>query len=156
MMMWLQDLGLWNWLLIGLTLIGLELLIPGVFIIWFGFGAIATAFICALLSPSLPFFGFWQIQIGLFSLFSIAFVLIGRDLSRRYKRQSDVSFLNRRTDAMLGQTATLEEPIKNGQGRIRFGDTLWRVNGPDLPAGRSVKLVKFHNGSFLVEDIADS
>ncbi|MFD0936463.1 NfeD family protein, partial [Methylobacterium trifolii] len=27
-----------------------------------------------------------------------------------------------------------------GAGRIRFDDTLWRVSGPDLPAGARVRV----------------
>jgi membrane protein implicated in regulation of membrane protease activity len=41
---------------------------------------------------------------------------------------------------MIGRTATLAEPISNGRGRIRLGDTLWRVSGPDLPAGAQVRV----------------
>jgi membrane protein implicated in regulation of membrane protease activity len=42
---------------------------------------------------------------------------------------------------MVGKLATLAEPIKNGRGRIKLGDTLWRVSGPDLPAGTQVRVV---------------
>ncbi|TIU25428.1 MAG: NfeD family protein, partial [Mesorhizobium sp.] len=48
--------------------------------------------------------------------------------------------LNRRGAQMVGRTATLSEPIQNGRGRIRLGDTLWRVSGPDLPAGTQVRV----------------
>lgn len=41
---------------------------------------------------------------------------------------------------MIGRTATLAEPIREGRGRIQLGDTLWRVSGPDLPAGTRVKV----------------
>jgi len=150
---WFQFLGLWNWLIGGLLLIGLELLVPGVFIIWFGCAAIATALICALLAAILPIFDIWQLQIVLFSLFSIAFVLLGRHLSQRRKETNDNQFLNRRTDALLGEVALLEEAIENGHGRIRIGDTLWRVRGPDLVVGTGVRLVAFEEGAFLVEEV---
>ena len=41
---------------------------------------------------------------------------------------------------MIGRTATLTEPITEGRGRIRIGDTMWRVSGPDLPAGARVRV----------------
>jgi len=153
MMAGLQILGLWNWLLAGLVLVGLELVVPGVFIIWFGCAAIATAFICGLLSPLLSVFSFWQLQIALFSSLSIVFVLVGRHLSQRKQKHYDNPFLNRRTDAMIGQVATLEEDIENGHGRIRIGDTLWRVQGSDLAAGTMIRLVAFDEGAFLVEEV---
>jgi len=150
----LQTFGIWNWLLAGLILVGLELLVPGVFIIWFGCGAVVTALICSLLSPFLPIFGFWQMQILLFSLLSIVFVLIGRRLSRRIESVNEEPLLNKRTDALLGQIATLEEAIENGQGHVRLGDSLWRVSGENLPAGHRVKLLRFHDGAFIVEKVS--
>jgi len=149
----LQALGLWSWLLAGLVLIGLELIVPGIFIIWFGAGAVATALVCAILAPFWAIFNLWQTQIALFPLFSIAFVLIGRSLSLRRARKNDNPFLNRRTDALLGQIVTLEEAIENGHGYIRLGDSLWRIHGPDLPAGRSIRLVAFDNGAFTVKEV---
>ena len=41
---------------------------------------------------------------------------------------------------MIGRTATLTEPITEGRGRIKLGDTMWRVTGPDLPAGTQVRV----------------
>jgi membrane protein implicated in regulation of membrane protease activity len=35
----------------------------------------------------------------------------------------------------------LAEPIVQGAGRLSFDDTLWRIEGPDLPAGARVRVV---------------
>ncbi|HMM65109.1 MAG TPA: NfeD family protein, partial [Mesorhizobium sp.] len=43
-------------------------------------------------------------------------------------------------EQLIGRTATLAEPIREGRGRIQLGDTLWRVSGPDLPAGTRVRV----------------
>ena len=53
---------------------------------------------------------------------------------------TDQPLLNRRGAQLIGRIATLAEPIKDGRGRIRIGDTLWRVSGPDLPAGTRVRV----------------
>jgi membrane protein implicated in regulation of membrane protease activity len=45
----------------------------------------------------------------------------------------------------------LEAAIVNGHGRIRLGDTLWRVSGPDLPAGTHVRVKAVENGQLVVE-----
>jgi len=156
MLTWLQTLGLWNWLLIGLVLVGGELVLPGVYIIWFGAGALATALVSAILAPVFSVFGFWQLQIFLFCLFSIVFVLIGRNLAARRRPREDNPLLNRRTDTMIGQIARLEEGIENGHGHIRLGDSLWRVTGADLPAGHRVRLIAFDEGAFIVEEVGES
>jgi membrane protein implicated in regulation of membrane protease activity len=37
-----RQLGPWLWIIAGLILLGLELLAPGVLLIWFGLAALAT------------------------------------------------------------------------------------------------------------------
>ena len=68
---------------------------------------------------------------------------------------SDLPLLNRRSEQLIGRTATLTEPISNGRGRIRIGDTLWRVSGPDLPVGTQVKVTSVATGDLelIVEKV---
>ena len=46
---------------------------------------------------------------------------------------------------------TLEKPIVNGVGTIRIEDTIWRVNGPDLPAGSRVRIERADGVELAVE-----
>jgi membrane protein implicated in regulation of membrane protease activity len=39
---------------------------------------------------------------------------------------------------LIGRTVVLTEAIANGRGRARVNDTIWRVEGVDLPAGSNV------------------
>ena len=55
--------------------------------------------------------------------------------------QSDRPYLNRRAERFVGHEAVLDQPIEGGFGRLALGDTVWRVTGPDLPAGRRVRIV---------------
>ena len=50
--------------------------------------------------------------------------------------------LNRRTEALVGRVFTLEKPIVDGIGTVRIDDTIWRVRGPDCPAGSRVKVTQ--------------
>jgi membrane protein implicated in regulation of membrane protease activity len=43
----------------------------------------------------------------------------------------------------------LDEAIVRGYGRIRVGDSSWRVAGPDCPAGARVKVVAVEEGSLI-------
>jgi len=47
----------------------------------------------------------------------------------------------------------LDHPIQEGRGRIRLDDTVWRVSGPDLPAGSRVKVVSVHGTELHVEAV---
>ena len=55
--------------------------------------------------------------------------------------QSDRPLLNERASRYIGHEAVLNEPITDGIGRLALGDTVWRVAGPDLPAGQRVRVV---------------
>ena len=45
---------------------------------------------------------------------------------------------------------TLEKPIIEGWGTVRIDDTVWRVAGPDAPAGSRVKIVQADGASLTV------
>ena len=52
---WLNDLDAhWVWLTLGLVLAGLEMLVPGVYLIWLAVAAIITGVLTGLFDLSLP------------------------------------------------------------------------------------------------------
>jgi membrane protein implicated in regulation of membrane protease activity len=59
-------------------------------------------------------------------------------------------FLNKRTEALIGRVFTLEKPIIDGSGTVRIDDTIWRVAGPDAPAGSRVRIVQADGASLTV------
>ncbi|AQT46742.1 NfeD family protein [Bartonella choladocola] len=145
----LMTLGAWNWVVLGFILLLLELIFPGVFFVWFGLGALLTALV-SLLFYHLPWVASWEMEVIFFLIFSIIMVLIGRNFFRR-DRETDEPLLNRRTDQIIGKRVVLEEPVRDGKGRIRVDDTIWRIKGPDLPEGTEVKVIAFDNGVFTIE-----
>ena len=145
----LMTLGAWNWVVLGFVLLLLELIFPGVFFVWFGLGALLTALV-SLLFYHLPWVASWEVEVIFFLIFSIIMVLIGRNFFRR-DRETDEPLLNRRTDQIIGKKVVLEEPVRDGKGRVRIDDTIWRIKGPDLPEGTEVKVVAFDNGVFTIE-----
>lgn len=146
-MEFLRDLGAWNWFILGAVLMLLEVFAPGAFLLWFGFAAIATGLVALALDMS------WQIGILLFLAFSVVAVFLARRLSPR-EAASDNPFLNRRAEALVGRILVLEEAIEAGTGRARVDDSLWRVTGPDTPAGTRVRVERV-DGMMLVVSPAD-
>ncbi len=93
----------------------------------------------------------WQILI--FCAASVISLLIGRALwGGRSGEAADNPFLNQRARQLVGRTFTLATPIHGGQGRITAGDGLWSVRGPDLPAGRLVRVTDAEGTVLIVED----
>ena len=134
----------WNWYLLGVVLMLLELVVPGAIIVWFGLGALATGFITELMGGL-----YWPVQLILFSALSILSLLSGRRLIKR-AAPSQSSTLNRRLHRYLGRQAKLRTPIESGTGRIRMDDTYWTVKGPDLPVGTIVEIIGVENSTMVV------
>lgn len=150
MMSALAVLGIWNWAVLGLILLFLELVTPGVFLIWIGFAALVTSLVSL---TGLSFIESWQIQLLLFVILSVIFVMIGRRYFNPLTQNSDEPLLNHRAAQLIGLRTTLEEPIINGHGRARFDDTLWRITGPDLPAGSTVIVREYIDAQLRVEEL---
>ncbi|WP_028033181.1 NfeD family protein [Chelativorans sp. J32] len=146
----LSDLGPWNWMLLGFVLLVLEIVLPGVFLLWIGIAAILTgALSLQLWDVSL---WTWQVQVLVFLALSLISAYVGKRVTdARRDEETDEPLLNRRADQLVGRTAVLEEPILDGYGRIRLGDTTWRVAGPDLPAGTRVRVISAKGGELQVE-----
>ena len=134
--------GPWAWLVLGLALVGLEVLAPGVFLIWLGIAALLTGLVD--MGFGLP----WQGALILFAALSAASVLAGRRLTRARGASPD---LNRRGENLVGRLFTLDGPVAGGEGRVRVGDSVWRVIGPDLPAGASVRVTRLDGATLVVE-----
>ena len=145
------SLGVWAFFLAGIILMLLELVVPGVFLIWLGLAAVATGLVDLAVTLS------WQRELLLFAVLAIAFAVIGRNLMRREAgRASDRPFLNRRAAALVGRTFVLAEPITAGAGRVHVDDSVWRVVGPDLPAGAKVRVSAVEGSALVVEPAPDA
>ena len=140
-----STLGTWNWLIFGIVLMALELLAPGVFLFWLGLAALLVGLLSFVINPS------WQMQILTFAIFAAAAVPLWRRVARNSKVASQSNpCRNKRADALVGRVFTLEKPIIDGSGTVRIDDSVWRVTGPDVPAGSRVKIVQADGASLTV------
>lgn len=128
-------LGAWNWMILAAALLALEMVVPGIFLMWFGVAAAVTGVIVFRYDIS------WQWQLIWFCGLSLATVLIAAKYLRKHPLESERPLLNERAVQLIGQSFSLADPIVNGRGSIKTGDTIWRVEGPDLPRGAPVKVI---------------
>lgn len=141
----LAELGAWSWMIAAAVLFVLELIAPGIFFMWFGAAALATGLIAFRYDIS------WQWQLIWFCALSLtSIVLVGRYL-RTNPLESDQPLLNKRAAQLVGQSFELVDPIVNGRGSIHAGDTIWRVEGPELPKGTRIKVVGADGSVLKVE-----
>ncbi|HGO5823285.1 TPA: NfeD family protein [Mannheimia haemolytica] len=134
-----------GWSILGFVLLALELVLPGVFIMWWGFASLILAFIVA-------FFTLGQaLQIVLFAIIATIFSLIwwkyqhGKD-----KKEDQNSSLNSREHAMLGAQGFVVEILPNGIARGKFGDTTWRVIGNNLQVADKIEVQKVEGITLFV------
>ena len=82
----------------------------------------------------------------------IACVAVGRLLTRRRAEEPDAATgLNDRGRQLIGKVFRLETTMAGGEGRVRVGDSSWRIVGPELLAGTEVKVVRVEGSTLVVE-----
>ncbi len=147
-------LGGWAWMLLGLVLLGLEVVVPGTFMLWFAIAAILTGVVALVADAAGWTWLSWQSEAGLFLVLSVVAVIAGRGwMSRRQAEPSDASGLNERAARHIGRRAQLTEALVDGRGRIDLDDTVWLVSGPDLPAGTTVRVTGADGVRLIVERV---
>lgn len=140
-----SEWGEWTWWIIAVTLAALELMVPGVLLIWLA-GAAAAVGLITLAIPMA-----WQWEVTLFALLSLVSAYAGYRWSNRPGEVSDNPTLNRRGQSYVGKVYVVAEAIQNGRGKVRVGDTLWQAAGPDAEAGASVRVTGVEGTVLTVE-----
>ncbi|MEO8756997.1 MAG: NfeD family protein [Devosia sp.] len=139
--------GPWAWIVAGLVLLALELVVPGGYFLWLGSAGIVTG-----LLSFIPGLG-WPWQVTIFGVLAIAIVVGWTVITRHRKTESDNPFLNRRAERFVGHEAVIDEPIKDGFGRLVLGDSVWRIAGPDIAAGEKVRVIGADGAVLKVEAV---
>ena len=138
----------WHWWILALGLIILETVLPGTFFLWMGISAIVLGLVAWLI----PAIG-WEMQLMLFAVLSLVSIVGWRMWQRKHPDETDQPSLNRRGEQYIDRVFTLETPIENGFGKVRVGDTLWRVQGTEAPAGSKVKVTSANGVILVVEPL---
>jgi inner membrane protein len=143
---WFQNLDAhWVWLTLGLVLAGLEMLVPGVYLIWLAAAAIITGVLTYSLELSLP------MQVIDFVFLSLIIAFSARRFLRERPIESSDPLMNRRGARLVGETAVVVQAIEHGGGRVRLGDSEWLARGPDVAVGERVRVSGSEGAVLLVE-----
>ena len=138
----------WHWWVLAVALLALEVAAPGTFFLWLAVAA-AVVGLVVLVLPDL----YWQVQVLLFAVTGVAAVVAWRIYARRRPQTSDDPTLNRRGEQYVGRIYHLTEAIRDGRGRMKVDDTMWRIAGPDLPAGAKVRVAGVEGTVLRVESV---
>ena len=145
---WLDGLDAhWVWLTAGILLGTLEMLVPGVYLIWLAAAAIVTGVLAYAFEPSLP------LQVIEFVSLSLIFAFSARRLLKERPIESSDPLMNRRGARLVGQTALVVQAIEHGSGRVKLGDSEWIARGPSVAAGERVRISGSEGAILLVEPL---
>ncbi|TWJ09247.1 NfeD family protein [Altererythrobacter ishigakiensis] len=137
----------WVWIALGLILAALEMLVPGVYLIWLAVAAILTGILTLGLDLMLPAQVIVFVSLSLITAFS----------ARRFLRDSPIEssdpLLNRRGSRLIGESAIVTQSIDGGSGRVKYGDSEWIARGPDVGEGERVRITGSDGAILLVEPI---
>ncbi|MGR8935183.1 MAG: NfeD family protein [Gammaproteobacteria bacterium] len=136
----------WYWWAIAALLLLIELLAPGFFFLWMAAAAFFTGCLL-LLIPMLSL----EMQVFLFSVLSIMSIAVWHYYFKKHPIESDHPLLNKRSAQYVGRVFTLEEPIINGQGKIKVDDSIWKVRGDDCEGSTKIKVVGVDGTILLVK-----
>ena len=142
-----EALAFWHWWILAVLLLILEVFSPAAFFIWIGLAAGIVGFIAMTVALG------WKTQILMFAGLSVLSVAMGRMWFKRNPIETDRPNLNRRGHELVGKVFQVEQAITNGTGRIRVGDSTWKVRGADAAVGQKITVVSIESAVLYVEPL---
>ena len=137
------------WLLIGLLLSLLELVVPGVYLVWFGFAAFAMSILTFAVALDITAQLFW------FALFSAVFTVFGlyayRYIFKRTQAPKEYQNLNDSAGQLVGRKVTVAEDIEDNQTKVKIGDSFsLAYTEKPLKKGDTAKVVGVKDSLILI------
>ena len=139
----------WHWIVLGLCLVMSELVVPALFVIWFGIGALLVG-VSLLAMPTLGM----AVQLMLWAGLSTLLVIFWF----RYLKPKTVSLAGSSSAQAIGEVGLLVSDLcPDSRGQVRFqkpvlGSDLWECYAETpIKAGERVRVVKIEGHFIKVE-----
>ena len=122
----------WDWVVLGLILLGLELTTGTLDLFFVSLASFAAAIYGAVAPSGI---NGWEAQALFFVFAAIAMVVTGRVFFKRGPNDTlEHPTLNKRMKGLMGQRGIVEADFVGGAGRVRIGDTTWMAELEDAHA----------------------
>ncbi len=143
----LESIEFWHWWVLATVLIAIEVFAPTTLFLWMGISAGAVGLVVFAFRDIA-----WEFQVLLFAVLSVVNVVAWRFYRRLRPAHTEDPLLNRRAEQCVGRLVTLDEPIVNGEGKVKLDGILWKVGGEDFGVGTRVKVVGVDGVTLRVEE----
>lgn len=136
------------WFLVGLGLLLMELVLPGLVVLFFGTGAWVTALVCAVSDINL------NVQILIFLVASLlGLVLLRKYLKNRFFSRKD-SEVQDQLEEFIGRKAKAVNDFKDGLGKVEFKGTRWSARSSEaVSKGQWVTIVSKESLTLEVKSV---
>lgn len=135
----------WLWMIGGVLLLIAEIIAPGVFLVWIGVAAIVTGLFGIIFGIGVAG------QLGLFALYAVLAVLVGRRVYAVKGIEHSDSNLNNPAARLIGRRVVVVQPVDEDSGRVRVGDSEWSARGGPAQPGDRVRITGVEGNCLIVE-----
>ena len=135
----------WLWMIAGVLMLIAEIIAPGVFLVWIGIAAIVTGLFAVLFGIGIAG------QLGLFALYSILAVLVGRKVYAVKGIEHSDPTLNNPSVRLVGKRVIVVQAVDEDSGRVRVGDSEWSARGGPAEPGERVRITGVEGNCLIVE-----
>lgn len=144
----LQGLDYWHWFIFAGVLLIFEVVTGGGFMLWIGISAGVVGVVMVVLPHTV-----WSYQFIIFAIAALVSCILWRNHLVKHPIETDKPNLNKRGAQNVGRVFTLDEAIVNNVGKVKIGDSPWRVMGDDMPVGTQVRVVGIDGVTLIVEPV---
>ena len=144
MEMLFENLNFMHWLVLGLSLIILELFLWTVFMLWIGASAITVSIFFYLMPETA-----WPIQLLIFVALSLASTFLAK---RYYPVKTVDDELHEKAKTYIGKECKVSS-IEDDTAKVKIGNSLWFAKGKELSVGQNVKIIDVESSTFIVESV---
>ena len=135
------------WLLCGVIGLALELILPGLIVLFFGCGALLTG-IAAWIFPSLQIEG----QLIVFVVSSVVLLLVFRKMLRNRFFNNSKESGDELADEYIGKTAVALTDFADGRGEVEFKGSKWEaLSSDEIHKGENVVISSRESIKLTVE-----
>ena len=138
----------WYWLIAAAVLLILEIIVPGIFLIWLGLGAALVGLFLLVVPGADPA---WQLLALTVSIYFS--VVVGLRWQRKLLRQQP-SELNLGLEGFIGRTAVVSQAFEYDRGRVRLEDSSYVARCQSRPEpGQPVRVTGIDGQTLIVEPL---
>jgi len=151
MVEFLETMPFWYWFVFAAILLIVEISTVTTYFLWPAAAAVVVGF-----ADLWPLDGDWRMQLVIFGVVTFLLTIFATPKVKPWlnKSQADHLTLNERGAQKIGKRARVEEAFSAGEGRVRYGDTVWLAaskDGVNFEKGAEVEISGVEGAKLFVK-----